>query len=124
VNLNLIQNIALVTVAPPAFSWIWEQAFRRLLRRANGRFYQGWIGAAIAGGIGFAISREWLWFMLAAANAGVAIVLWWLSRRRRKRAPRAYGEKSAALVAALVAKAREAARPRPVPRLGPAGAHL
>jgi hypothetical protein len=119
---GLIQNIVLVTVAPPVLSWLWQQVLGRVLRGVRFRFYQGWIGAAVSGGFGFAWDRQWLWFLLAAANAGVAIVLWWLSRRRRKRAPRAYGAKSAALVAALVAKAREAARPRPVPRLGPAGA--
>jgi hypothetical protein len=113
-------NIVTVTVLPPASSWVWG----RVRRRYRARFYQGWIGAAVGGGVTWAIQGQWLWAAIDMANVGVAVVLWWLSRRRRKRAPRAYGAKSRALVAALVRKARENARPRPVPRLGPAGARL
>jgi len=117
---NLILNIALVIVIPPGWSWLCG----RLVRRYRANFYQGRIGAAIGDALASAFYQQWLWVLLAAANAGVAIVLWWLSRRRRKRAPRSYGAKSRALVAALVRKARKNARPRPVPRLGPAGAQL
>jgi hypothetical protein len=120
VSFDLIMNIVCVTVLPPFASYAWCRALKRL----RGWFWQGWIWSASLGGVTWAIQGQWPWAVLDAANAGVAIVLWWLSRRRRKRAPRAYGEKSAALVAALVAKVREAARPRPVPRLGPAGARL
>jgi hypothetical protein len=65
-----------------------------------------------------------LWLQLGANLAMATWLAWllWRGRRRGKRAPRAYGAKSRALLAALVARAREAARPRPVPRLRPDGA--
>jgi hypothetical protein len=64
------------------------------------------------------------WPLAAADLLAAAVNAWllWRNRRRRKRAPRAYGAKSAALLAALTRKARDAARPRPVPRLAPQGA--
>jgi hypothetical protein len=51
-----------------------------------------------------------------AVNGILGFWFWWRNRRNRKRAPRAYGAKSAALLAALVKRAREAAKPRPVLR--------
>jgi hypothetical protein len=60
----------------------------------------------------------------AALNGGLALLLaWdlWRRRRNRKRAPRAYGAKSRARLAALARKAREATRPRPVLRPAPGG---
>ena len=72
----------------------------------------------------YAAQRNWhdvVWFaVLTALNAWN----WWDCRRkkRRKRAPRAYGAKSRALIAALTAKARAAAKPRPVLRPVPGGA--
>jgi hypothetical protein len=70
----------------------------------------------------FALMRLW---PLAAFFALLGIVLavnWWRKRKRRKRSPKAMGAKSRALLAALVRKAREAARPRPVLRPLPGGA--
>lgn len=60
-------------------------------------------------------------FALAAALFAWA---WWRKRKRkrRKRSPKALGAKSRALIAALVRRAREAARPRPVLRPQPGGA--
>jgi hypothetical protein len=51
-------------------------------------------------------------------------IWWWRSRKRRKRrsALAALGAKSRALIAGLVRKARETARPRPVLRPVPAPA--
>jgi len=78
----------------------------------------------LAGGVllaaGAAVGRAW---PLLAADIVLIIVIAWLLRhtRRRKRALRAYGAKSRARVAALVRKAREAARPRPARRLAPQG---
>jgi hypothetical protein len=47
--------------------------------------------------------------------------IWW-RRRRRDRAPRSYGAKTRALLAAVVAKLRETLKPRPVLRPAPGGA--
>ena len=56
-----------------------------------------------------------------AIAAGIAAVLWWLSRRKRRdRARRWLGAKSKALRDAIVRKARELSVPRPV--LAPGGA--
>jgi hypothetical protein len=65
-----------------------------------------------------------LWPLLGVNLAMAAWLAWllWRGRRRGKRAPRAYGAKSRARLAALVRRAREAARPRPAPRLRPDGA--
>src|ERR1700734_2784937 len=78
----------------------------------------------LAGGLswvaGGAMSGNWVitgWGVLMIA---IAIRTWW--RRRRGRAPRSYGAKSRALLAAVVAKMRQSLRPRPVRRLAPGGA--
>jgi O-antigen/teichoic acid export membrane protein len=47
--------------------------------------------------------------------------LWWRNRRRRDRAPRSIGDKTRRIIAALVAKVREAAKPRPALRPAPGG---
>lgn len=82
-----------------------------------------WLPAAIGGG-GVALLTHGIAYATGAgASALAAIAYWWWKRRKRRdRAPRAYGAKSRALIAALVRKAREAAKPRPVLRPVPGGA--
>lgn len=72
----------------------------------------------------YAAQRNWLNALWFAVCAAANVWNWWDCRRkkRRKRAPRAYGAKSRALIAAIVAKARAAAKPRPVLRPVPGGA--
>lgn len=67
-------------------------------------------------------AQEWLPGTLAAGNVLIGAWIWWHNRRRRDRAPRMYGAKSRALVAALVRKARQAAKPGRVLRPVPGGA--
>lgn len=76
-----------------------------------------WALADLIEGLGWAAPVHGV---LAAANAWS----WWHDRRSRrgKRADGLIGEKSRALLAALVRKAREAAKPRPVFRPAPGGA--
>lgn len=65
------------------------------------------------------------WPGVATRGTLAAVVLWdwWHTRRKRKdRAPLALGAKGKALRDALVRKAREAAKPRPVLRPAPGGA--
>lgn len=79
------------------------------------------IGLGIAA-VAEVLNGDWL---LAAVNGPAACFaawLWWRNRKRRDRAPRSYGYKARAALAALVAKARESARPRPVLRPAPGGA--
>jgi LPXTG-motif cell wall-anchored protein len=89
----------------------------RLIRRPF-RFYAGWIGGSVFNSASFLATGPRVYALGGAANALLAAFLWWLSRRRRKRAPRSYGAKARALLAAIVSKAREVAKPRPVLRPG------
>ena len=114
-------DLLCATVAPPLVS----AAGGRILRRPGRRpwnFYGGWIGAATGGAIGWAVSGAWDLMALDAANALLAVFLWWLSRRRKRRVPRAYGAKAKALIAAMVARMRESLKPCPVLRPVPGGA--
>jgi hypothetical protein len=116
----MIWNLLVTIPMPPLVSVAWGQAWR--IRGRHWAFYRGWGWAAGGGAVGYAISGAWNWAGLDAANALLAVILWWLSRRKRKRALRTLGAKSRALVAALARKAREAAKPRPVLRPVPGGA--
>ncbi len=72
------------------------------------------------GAYAVAAALAWLlgWVPTAAVAAALAALWFWLMwcRRRRGRAPRSYGYKAKAAIAALVRKMREAMRPRPVLR--------
>ena len=109
---------------PPVYGALWS-ALTGVAGSPTSRrtwFYLMWASSAgVTAVIGLA-AGQWLGAGIATVSLAVALILWWLSRRRRKRAPRAYGAKSAALVADLVRRAREAARPRPVLRPAPGGA--
>ena len=63
--------------------------------------------------------HNWIWVGLNGACALWCLIDWWRDRRKRKRALRALGAKSRALLAALARKAREVAQPRPVLRPAP-----
>ena len=91
--------------------------------RWQGRFYFTWCTSATGGMIGSALPPA-AWTISAGDGVSLvlAAVLWWLSRRRRRRAPKLAGAKSKALLAAVVAKMRETAKPRPVFRPAPGGA--
>ena len=109
----MINNPLKVVVIQPHSSWMTHV----FLRGSMSAFYCGWIVSAIVGGVYLLAEGEHpVWTVIAGANAGLAAYLWWRKRKRRKRAPRAYGAKSRALVQALVRRAREQARPRPVLR--------
>jgi hypothetical protein len=118
-----ILNLLYVTVLPPLVSAGWMQVFR-MYRRRPWNFYAGWISSALPGGFIFLIFGPRAWAAGSAANISLAAFLWWLSRRRRKRAPRSYGAKSRALIAAMVARMRESLRPRPVLRPAPVPSRL
>lgn len=107
-----IINLLTAVAIPPLSSW---SAFL-LLRSPRCAFYAGWLFSALSAVIGMAAERQWFYAAIAAANALLAVFLWWRHRHRRKRAPRAYGAKSRALVQSLVRRARGHARPRPVLR--------
>ena len=112
----------------------------------SGTFWGGWalwVGGAF---LGRAWARMWGTGILAlqdVAQAAVALArgngwvavldvvlgavwawLWWSERKRKRRDPAAktLGAKSRLLVAAIVERAREAAKPKPVLRPVPGGA--
>jgi hypothetical protein len=105
---------------PPAFAFGWPAVRRALFGRGLP------LGPAWAcAGLGVVLSLSsgpWPGTVIGAAQVAIGVWLWRRGRRGGKRAPRAYGAKSRALVAALVAKARDAARPRPALRPAPGAA--
>jgi len=114
VNLGLIMSISWSLAWPPVWAVCWRPLIRCIIRREpTGSFWGQWVSAA-AWTVGTQAFISGWGTAVAAVNLVFGAVMWWLSRRRRKRAPRAYGAKSRALLAAVVAKMREAAKPRPV----------
>lgn len=120
-----VTDVVFAVTWPPAFSAImvaWD------LHRGRGRDYAlrwlplSWlIAAVVVGGDGVA-GHDWLVVFIALAQAGIGLWLWWRNRRKdRKRALAALGYKALVAKAALVRKAREAAKPRPVLRPVPGG---
>ena len=100
-------------------------ALHLLARRSSVRFsfFAAWWGGAGVPMVVNSVAGNWGIADWEATSLGVGIAAWlWWRRRRKDRAPRAYGAKSRALIAALVAKAREATKPRPVLRPAPGGA--
>ena len=121
-NVLLITGILIdsqtAIVIPPGVSWVAHRA----LRSTRSAFYCGWVTSAIFGCTGLAAQGDWVFSGIAAANAIFAAYLWWRYRnKQRKRAPRAYGAKSRALIGKLIRKTRETAKPRPVLHPAPQG---
>lgn len=75
----------------------------------------GWrvfvIGSAAGGALGGLLSGRWDEVGLCAAALAVLARDWW--NRKGKRVAKALGEKSRAVLAAIVARAREAGTPPP-----------
>ena len=121
-----IVSIAFAAAWPPVLACIALLASRSPWPAS--RFWGNWCWGGcsdiIGGTLGFIGGARpgMLPYVLAGtAHAVLGAVMWWLNRRRRKRAPRTYGAKSRALIAAVVAKMRETAKPRPVFRPQPQG---
>src|SRR5690349_17514659 len=101
----MIVNLALAVLlflTPPAASWAWDLRFR--YRPWTPRFYQGWAMGAGSECIVLMIEGQWNWVSLSApASLALALVLWWLSRRKgKKKALRALSAKARARLAAMV----------------------
>jgi hypothetical protein len=84
-------------------------------------FFADWAccGACGTAGSVFAAvgSGGWLYVASWGASALLGLILWWLSRRNRKRSLKLLGAKARARLAAMVRS-----MPRPSPRLVPQGA--
>lgn len=110
-------------VLPPLSALCWKTLFDLV---GWGRFYNWVLGWGWSGLSTFFLSMTPPFEIIGVIGGGLnllcALAVWWWKRRKRKRAAGLVGTKSRALVAALVRRAREAARPRPVLRPQPGGA--
>lgn len=97
-------------------------AFTRDRQRFLSEFGRNWLIVSAGAFIGAVMITQWIRLPIDTGTAAAGAWIWLWKRKRKDRAPRMYGAKSRALVAALVRKAREAARPRPVLRPQPGGA--
>jgi hypothetical protein len=74
-----------------------------------------WVVADVVTSAACAARHNWGYAVVMAVSAVITALWGWNRwRNRRKRAPRSYGAKSWALVAAIVARARAAVRSRPL----------
>ncbi len=108
---------------PPVYAVLWSAFACRVGSLIPRRtwFYLMWATSAGVIAVVALVAADWRTSAIAAANLAVALACWGLSRRRKRRAPRACGTKARALLAAVVAKMRETLRPRPVLRPQPGG---
>jgi hypothetical protein len=83
-------------------------------------FIRSWLSGCVGGASGCIWAHDWsAWGLGALISALVALAIWWWRRRKRRNVAALIGAKSRALRDAIVRKAREAARPRPVLRPAP-----
>jgi hypothetical protein len=92
------------------------------LHLAGPCFPFGWFAGGFGVTLAYLVVPHWLLACIGIGHMAFGAWLWWLDRRKRKRAPALAGAKSRARIAALVRKAREAGRPRKVLRPVPGGA--
>jgi hypothetical protein len=82
------------------------------------RFFADWTCCGACGTAGAAVSAAvgggWLYVASWGASALLGLILWWLSRRNRKRSLKLLGAKARARLAAMLRN-----MPRPSPRLVP-----
>lgn len=112
-------QLALGLLWPPAYALIW----RAFGSRGVVKFWEHWF----FGGLGVIIGAASVVDVPELAVGVVSTILgavmwWWLSRRKRRRSAKLIGAKSRARLAAVVARMREAAKPRQALRPVPGGA--
>lgn len=113
-------DVALDLAWPPLAGFSYALLRSRYGGDFRGRAYVMWAFAS-AWDIGVDLYAA-QWFPMACSGASLVLATWlyWHHRNRRDRAAKLSSAKGRAIIAALVTKAREAARPRPV--LVPGGA--
>jgi len=123
VNASLF-GIAWAAVWPPVWAPGWVWVTRRLLRgKPLGGYWGSWITASVTTLLTQALAVNLPAALVCAGSTVFAVIMWWLSRRRKRRAPKLAGAKAKLLIAAMVARMRESLKPRPVLRPAPGGAH-
>ena len=106
-------GVAWATVWPPVWAPSWAWAMRRLGVRPPGGYWGSWITASVTALLTQALAVNLPAALVCAGSTVFAVIMWWLSRRRKRWVPRAYGAKAKALIAAMVARMRESLKPRP-----------
>jgi hypothetical protein len=116
VNLDLWQ-IAFGLLWPPVYALIW----RAFGSRGAVKFWEHWFWGGVGVIVGSASVLDFPELAVGVVQLVFGAVMWWLSRRKRKRSAKLAGAKARALVASLVRSMRERAVPRPVLRPVPGG---
>lgn len=121
-----MSTIVFSAVWPPFAAVLWYVAGRRFrwlrLRSMSPQaaFFFDWISLGVLVGVIDACGGQWRPGGASAGSAIVGIIVReWMRRRRRDRAGRSIGAKSRQIRDAIVRKAREAAKPRPVLKPAP-----
>lgn len=116
-------GVAFAAFAPPAMpglSALLCLPFRVRIKAED--FFRQWMTAGVGITVAEILTGTPAKLIAAVASTVVAAICWWLSRRKRKRSAKLTGAKSRALLAAVVARMREVAKPRSVLRPVPGGA--
>ena len=117
--------ILIAIIGPPLAAVVWYllgwpfPALRRGIFTPPLEFLADWAGCAFTIALINGWDGDWLAMGIAAGNSVLAFLIgWWLlgPRKKRRSAAALLGAKSRALREALVRRAREVARPRPVLR--------
>jgi hypothetical protein len=106
---------------PPAWAFIMVRIgpSPRTRREFLARWAAGGFGGAITSSIAALPGGGWLYPLSFGASGLVGLILWWLSRRKRRRSLKALGGRA---LKALAAMLRNMPRPGPVLRPVPQGA--
>jgi thiol:disulfide interchange protein len=125
VEVSVILQAALGLALP----WLYTGISWVICRVRPGHWWSRWsglghelMGSAACAVIVLAVNHYWYGEAGAGVMAVVGAVIWWHRRKKRRRAAALLGAKSRALRDALVRRARQSARPRPVLRPVPGGA--
>jgi hypothetical protein len=104
---------------PPAAAAGWGLIIARRVRPAP--FLTGWLCSATGGTVVSLLQHEWWPAAGYAISGAVGIAVWWWRRKKRRPVAKLIGAKSRQIRDAIVRRAREAARPRPVLSPAPGG---
>ncbi len=114
-------DVLIGVLLPPGWAYVITRYMPPRRRVPSLPFFVRWCSGAGGFLLATLITRNWIGVTCGGASLAVAATAWLWWHRRRDRAPRAYGAKSRARIAALAAKAREVLRLRPVLRPVPQG---
>jgi hypothetical protein len=110
----MLLNFLLGLLLAPVAASMWRSIGRLFGFRIN--VITSWISGCAGGGISCLFDQDWWWLAGCSLSALVALAIWWWRRKKRRNVAALIGAKSRALRDAIVRKAREVARPRPVLR--------